>query len=83
MRTFLILTVAGIVGTPALAVVPFTVSLESEVPGLQDSTSGFFQVGVERFDGRTVGANQSFVSNFGGSAIFSGAYTGVGVNNAN
>lgn len=82
MRMLLTLMLAGMT-TPALAVVPFTVSLPSEVPGLQESTSGFFQVGVERFDDLAAGANRTFASDFGGSAIFSGTYTGVGVSDAN
>ncbi len=68
---------------PAQAVMPlsFTVSLESETPGTQVSTSGFHSVGVEDFDARSNGEPQNFTSNFGGT-IFSGIYTGVGVNNA-
>lgn len=56
----------------------FTVSLESGLPGAQDSTSGFSFVGVERFDGRSLGGGQSFATDFGGSA-FAGAYAGVQV----
>jgi hypothetical protein len=73
--------VAGI-ATQAQAVVPFTVSLESETPGMQVSTSGFHAVGIETFNGRATGEPQDFTTNFGGSLIFSGTYTGVGVNDA-
>ncbi len=69
---------AVIVSSPALAMVDFTISLESEVAGAQNSSSGFFSVGVEDFNSRTPGLNQSFNTDFGGS-IFRGRYTGVQV----
>ncbi|MFZ4690297.1 MAG: PEPxxWA-CTERM sorting domain-containing protein [Polymorphobacter sp.] len=71
---------AGI-AVQAQAVLPFTVSLESENPGAQNSTSGFFSVGVEDFNARNNGEPQNFNTSFDGS-VFSGVYTGVGVNNA-
>jgi hypothetical protein len=74
--------VAGI-ATQAQAVVPFTVSLETETAGQQFSTSGFYAVGVETFNTRAVAAPQTFTTDFGGSTVFSGTYTGVGVKNAN
>jgi hypothetical protein len=61
---------------------PFSVTLESETVGTQNSTSGFFTKGVETFEGRATGEPQDFTTDFGGSTIFSGTYTGVGVNNA-
>jgi hypothetical protein len=70
----------AIASTPALAVIPFTVTLETEAPGIQTSQSGFHAVGVENFDARAVATNQSFTTNFGGSA-FTGTYTGVQVRN--
>lgn len=60
----------------------FIVSLEAEGAGVQNSTSGFHSVAVENFNGRSTGEPQDFTTGFGGSAIFSGTYTGVGVNNA-
>jgi hypothetical protein len=76
------LGLALVMASPAMAV-NFTVSLESEQPGTQTSTSGFFVVGVEDFNGRATGAGQDFISDFGGSSVFTGTYTGVGVSNAN
>ncbi|MEY2884073.1 MAG: hypothetical protein RL490_1797, partial [Pseudomonadota bacterium] len=64
--------------TPAQAAVPFTVSLESEAPGAQNTTSGFSAVGVETFEGVGNGTGINFVSNFGGSA-FTGTYSNVEV----
>lgn len=61
---------------------PFSVTLESEAVGAQESSSGFFGKGVERFEGRSTGEPQSFTTNFGGSTIFSGTYSGVGIKNA-
>lgn len=67
--------------TSANAVGKFTVSLESEVAGAQNSTSGFKAVGVETFNSRSVGTGQNFVTDFGGSA-FTGSYTGAQILNA-
>jgi hypothetical protein len=55
----------------------FIVSLESEAPGLQNSTSQFYAKGVETFESRPTGF-QNFTSNFGGSD-FTGVYTGLQV----
>jgi len=49
------------------AAIPFTVSLKSEMPGLQKSTSGFFSVGIEDFDARATGRPQTITTDFGGS----------------
>ena len=77
-------TIAGIalaaatasLATSAQAAIPFTVSLESEMPGAQNSTSGFDAVGVEDFNNVGNGNGMNFVSSFGGSA-FSGSYSDV------
>jgi hypothetical protein len=58
--------------------IPFTVSLESEAPGIQSSRAGFHAVGVETFENVGTGNGLNFVTNFGGSA-FSGTYSGVQV----
>ncbi len=58
--------------------IPFTVSLESEAPGIQNSRALFHAVGVERFEDVGTGHGQSFNTNFGGSA-FNGTYTGIEV----
>ena len=68
---------AALLVAPA-AQAAFFVSLESGVPGAQDTTAGFTAVGVERFDGRSLGGGQSFVTDFGGSA-FIGSYSSVQV----
>jgi hypothetical protein len=66
--------VALCLSVPASAA--FTVSLESGLPGAQETTSGFSAVGVERFTDRALGTGQNFVSDFGGS-LFTGTYTGT------
>ena len=63
----------------AQAALPFSVSLESEAPGQQASTSGFDFVGVENFDARASGNGQNFSTNFGSSGVFSGVYKNVQV----
>jgi hypothetical protein len=75
---FALALAAGFAASTANAAIPFTVTLESEVAGAQNSTSGFDAVGIETFESRAIGAGQTFISNFGGSA-FSGTYTGVQV----
>ena len=84
MRTpYLILTFAALMATTAAhAIVPIQVSLESEAPGIQDSTSGFFFKGVERFDNRATGYNAAFSTDFGSAGVFSGTYTGAEIFNA-
>lgn len=59
----------------------FTVSLESEAAGAQNTSAGFTAVGVETFEAVGTGNNLGFVTNFGGSA-FTGTYSGVDVLNA-
>jgi hypothetical protein len=76
--TTLALAFAALLSTTAAnAVMPITVSLESEKPGIQASTSGFNFVGVEKFDSQKTGTGQSFETDFGSSGIFTGKYTGV------
>ncbi len=78
---FALALLAATAPTQAAPFLPFTVSLESETPGTQVSTSGFHSVGVENFNARTNGEPQNFTSNFGGTT-FTGVYTGVGINSA-
>lgn len=67
--------------TAANAVMPITVSLESEMPGIQDSTSGFDAVGVERFENASNGWNGTYNTDFGSGGVFSGVYHDVQVIN--
>ncbi|MBC7504919.1 MAG: PEPxxWA-CTERM sorting domain-containing protein [Sandarakinorhabdus sp.] len=69
------LAAAALLSTSANAALPFGVSLESQAPGIQNSTSGFSFVGVERFEGRP----GSFTTDFGSGSAFSGVYTGASV----
>lgn len=74
------LTLAMATATSAAhAAMPITVSLESELPGMQNSTSGFDFVGVERFDGRSNGGGQTFTTDFGSGGVFSGTYSNIQV----
>ncbi|WP_416908285.1 MAG: PEPxxWA-CTERM sorting domain-containing protein [Polymorphobacter sp.] len=74
---------AMVLASPAAAVTHFSVSLETEQPGIQTSTSGFTAVGVENFESYGAGAGQTIISDFGETAVFSGTYSNVGVGNAN
>lgn len=80
--SLLLLTLSTCLPAAAQAVLPFEVSLESEAPGIQDSTSGFFVKGVERFESRPNGYSSGFSTDFGGSTAFSGVYSGAQINNA-
>lgn len=72
---------ALLAATSAQAIIPFSVSLESEKPGAQNSTSGFDAVGVETFDSVSTGTGNNFMSTFGGS-VFRGDYKNVEVRDA-
>ena len=68
--------------TPALAVTPFSVSFESEAPGMQTTTATFSAGGVEDFNTRALGTGTSFVTDFGTGGAITGSYSGVDVINA-
>lgn len=74
-------TASLMVATSAQALIPFTVSLESEMPGAQTTTTGFDAFGVETFDTINTGTGNNFLSTFGGS-VFRGNYENVEVLNA-
>jgi hypothetical protein len=78
----LFLALAALPATGAQAVLPFSVSLESESPGIQVSTSGFHFVGVENFESRATGTGQTFSTGFGSGGVFNGLYTNAQVNEA-
>lgn len=81
--TLKLLTLAALLPTAAAnATLPIQVSLESEQPGIQNSTSGFFFKGVETFDTRANGYNAAFTTDFGSGGAFSGVYTGAQVNSS-
>jgi hypothetical protein len=65
--------------TPALAITPFSVSFESEAPGMQATTATFSAVGVENFDSRALGNGTSFVTDFGSGGAFTGTYSGADI----
>ena len=74
------LAFATLASTSAQAVLPFSVSLESEKPGMQTSTSGFNFVGVETFRGTKTGNGQTFKTDFGSGGQFAGVYSNVQIN---
>ncbi len=76
----LLLTVAAFSPVAANAALPITVSLESELPGIQNSTSGFNSFGIETFETRELGTGKNFISDFGTGGVFSGSYTNVQIN---
>ncbi len=55
-----------------------TFVLTYEAPGVQNSTATFSSVGVETFDLRPIGSNETFTTTFGISP-FSGTYSGVDI----
>lgn len=69
----------GVAGTAHATVLPFSVSYESENPGAQNTTTTFSAVGVETFETRNFGDNQTFTTDFGGSQVFSGVYANVDI----
>ncbi len=88
MMTIKTIALGAVVGlgfglaTPALAATSFSVSFESEAPGMQATTATFSAVGVETFDSRTLGNGTSFVTDFGSGGAFTGTYTGADILNA-
>lgn len=81
MHKITIFALAALAAPMAHATIPFTVSLESEKPGIQNSQSKFAAVGIETFDALHDRNGQNFVSDFGGS-VFSGTYSGVDIKSA-
>lgn len=83
MRSIKFLLASAVLATAgaASAAIPFYVSLESEAPGIQTSTSGFDFVGVETFNGRATGTGQNFTTDFVSGGVFSGTYTNAQINN--
>lgn len=79
-KLFVAAGAALVSATAAQAVpsIPFTVSLESEAPGIQNSRARFYAKGVETFENVGTGNGLNFNTNFGGSA-FNGSYSGVQV----
>ncbi|OYU15511.1 MAG: hypothetical protein CFE37_05140 [Alphaproteobacteria bacterium PA4] len=62
---------------PALAVQPFTVTYESEGPGLQRTSARLFHTGIEDFDSRAVGRGRSWTTDFGTGGAITGRYSNV------
>lgn len=65
---------ALISATAAQAVVPMTISIESQQSGLQNTTSTFAFVGVENFDKSKKGGSKDIESSFGSNKAFEGKY---------
>lgn len=81
MYRAIIFVFAALAAQAAHATIPFTVSIESEAAGIQNSQSKFSAVGVENFNAIRVGNGQNFSTNFGNS-IFTGVYSGVDIRSA-
>ncbi len=64
--------------TASMASATFSISYESEAPGMQATTATFSVGGVETFDSRSRGNGTSFTTDFGTTAI-SGNYSDVDV----
>lgn len=59
-----------------------TVQVTYEAPGVQNTTAGFDYKGVETFDTRGVGANQTFTTDYGTTgqpSTITGSYSGVDI----
>jgi hypothetical protein len=59
------------------------ISINYEAPGVQETTAGFTVVGVERFEGQTVGQPANFVTDFGTGGVITATYAGGRIDNAN
>ena len=68
--------------TAASAVLPFSVSYESEAAGLQHTTATFSTGGVETFDGVPLSGSENFLTDFGTAGRILGQYDSVAVINA-
>lgn len=81
MYRAMILAIAVLAAQTANATTPFTVSIESEAAGIQNSQSKFSAVGIENFDAIRTGNNQTFSTKFG-SSVFTGLYKGIDIRSA-
>ena len=80
MKTIHALASAALIaalGAPAMAGVVITL----EAPGVSNTSQSFAESGVETFDNRAAGANQSFTSDFGGTSGYTGDYSNVQIMN--
>lgn len=78
----LLLASAATVGLATAALAAPTVLVTYEAPGVVNTTASFDYVGVETFDSRAVGNNQSFSSDYGTSGMpheITGYYSGVDI----
>lgn len=75
------LTIATM-ASPAQAVLPFDIRVESEKPGMQTTTATFNTGGVESFDTVKTGGGQKLVTDFGTDGAIKGTYTNLQVNKA-
>lgn len=78
----LLLASAATLAFAATDVSAATVTVTYEAAGLQNTTAGFDYVGVETFNGRSVGNNQSFNTDYGTAGqpnIITGSYSGVDI----
>ena len=73
---------AAMLAVPAVATTAFSVSYESEAPGMQNTTVNFAWKGVETFNSRAIGSNQNFTTDYGSGGSFTGSYTGVQIKSA-
>lgn len=78
----LLLASAATLGFAAAASAAPTVTVTYEAAGVQNTTAGFNYVGVETFDSRPVGGNQSFTTDYGTTGlpnVITGSYSGVDI----
>jgi len=78
----LLLASAATLGLATAATAAPIVLVTYEAPGVQNTTAGFDYVGVETFDGRSVGSNQSFDTDYGTAGqpkTITGSYSGVDI----
>jgi hypothetical protein len=75
IKTVALGAVVGLgLASAAQAVVPMTVSVESQDPAAQTTTSTFTYVGLENFDKSKKGASKDLETKFGSGSAFAGKY---------
>jgi hypothetical protein len=79
MKYLIAAAAAALVAAPASA--GFYINYEK--PGVQETTAGFTVVGVERFEGQTVGSAADFTTDFGTGGKIVATYQGGRIDSAN
>ncbi len=79
MKLFLGAATVALLASPAMA----GITINYEAPGVQNSTAVFDVVGVETFEGRSAGSDQTFTTDFGTAGMIVAEYKDVRIDSAN